>query len=147
LIFSAFSLFRVFVIPFFARREKKLMPRFVILEHDHPALHWDFMLEVGPVLRTWRLSAPPTASRMVEAVASFDHRAVYLDYEGEVSGDRGVVRRWDAGQFDWIEDTADCIAVRLAGRQLLGLARLQRSAADKWTLQFEPESRSEGPSL
>ena len=34
------------------------MPRFVILEHDHPSLHWDFILEVGEVLWTWRLSAP-----------------------------------------------------------------------------------------
>jgi hypothetical protein len=123
------------------------MPRFVILEHDHPSLHWDFMLEAGPVLRTWRLSAQPTPDRPVEAVASFNHRAVYLDYEGEVSSNRGVVRRWDAGSFAWIEDTADSVAVRLAGRQLLGLARLQRNAADRWLLHFEPESRPEGASL
>ena len=35
------------------------MPRFVILEHDHPQLHWDFMLEVGEVLWTWRLATAP----------------------------------------------------------------------------------------
>src|SRR5258708_39297975 len=124
-----------------------IMARYVILEHDHPALHWDFMLEAGPVLRTWRLNAPPTPDRPVEAIASFDHRAVYLDYEGQVSGNRGVVRRWDAGQFDWIEGNADSVAVRLAGRQLLGVARLQRIDADEWLLHFGPESRSEGSSL
>ena len=37
------------------------MPRFVILEHDLAELHWDFMLEAGGVLRTWRFAAPPEA--------------------------------------------------------------------------------------
>src|SRR4051794_8490712 len=55
------------------------MPRFVILEHDHPVLHWDFMLEVGDVLRTWRLAAPPAAGMTVPAEPSFDHRKLYLD--------------------------------------------------------------------
>jgi hypothetical protein len=123
------------------------MPRFVILEHDHPALHWDFMLEAGPVLRTWRLSAPPQSGKPVEAVAALDHRPVYLDYEGAVSGNRGVVRRWDAGNFSWIEDAADSIAVRLVGQQLLGLVILQRNAADHWSLHFEPDSREDGSSL
>ena len=27
------------------------MPRYVILEHDHPVLHWDLMLEAGGVLQ------------------------------------------------------------------------------------------------
>jgi hypothetical protein len=69
------------------------MPRFVILEHDHPELHWDFMLEAGAVLRTWRLAAPPALGQVVAAAASFDHRLLYLDYEGPVSGGRGTVRR------------------------------------------------------
>ena len=30
----------------------ELVPRFVILEHDYPELHWDFMLEAGAVLKT-----------------------------------------------------------------------------------------------
>src|SRR5206468_490246 len=59
-----------------------LMPRFVILEHDHPTRHWDLMLEARGVLRTWRLSAPPKAGVAIAATASFDHRAIYLDYEG-----------------------------------------------------------------
>ena len=35
------------------------MPRFVILEHDYPELHWDLMLETAGALRTWRLLRPP----------------------------------------------------------------------------------------
>ena len=60
------------------------VPRYVILEHDHPARHWDFMLESGDVLRTWRLAAPPRPGGAVAAEPSFDHRRAYLDYEGPV---------------------------------------------------------------
>ena len=35
------------------------MPQFVLLEHDHPELHWDFMLESGDALLTWRLDRIP----------------------------------------------------------------------------------------
>src|SRR5437879_2020084 len=47
----------------------ELMRRFVILEHDHPQLHWDLMLEAGPALRTWRLSAPLAAGSFVAQAA------------------------------------------------------------------------------
>ena len=75
------------------------MPRFVILEHDHPALHWDLMLEAGDVLQTWRLAEPPAPGLAIEATALADHRLAYLDYEGPISGNRGTVSRWDAGVF------------------------------------------------
>src|SRR5262245_44157065 len=74
------------------------MPRFVILEHD-PLLHWDLMLERDGVLRTWRLAESPGDSTAVAAGVSFDHRLVYLDYEGPISGNRGVVRQWDRGTY------------------------------------------------
>src|SRR3954469_3196252 len=108
------------------------MPRFVVLEHDHPALHWDLMLEAGPVLRTWRLSAPPAPERPVEAAASFDHRPAYLDYEGPVSGGRGKVLRWDGGEYELIDNTADRLVVRLSGARLRGRWRLDRLPGDTW---------------
>ena len=43
------------------------MPRFVILEHDHPVVHWDLMLEAGEALRTWRLAAPPGKAAITSA--------------------------------------------------------------------------------
>ena len=67
------------------------MPRFVILSHDWPTPHWDFLLESGPVLRAWRLLEEPAPNRDVPAEANFDHRLLYLDYEGPLSGDRGSV--------------------------------------------------------
>src|SRR5262245_3351063 len=91
----------LFAIPQRPPRSRAAMPRYVVLEHDHPELHWDFMLEAGEVLRTWRLAAPPGAEGAIPATAVFDHRPFYLDYEGPVRGGRGFVRRWDAGTFTW----------------------------------------------
>ncbi len=102
------------------------MPRFVILEHDWPALHWDFLLEAGPILRAWRLLAEPSAGRELAAEANADHRLLYLDYEGRVSGDRGTVRRWDAGTFDWLTDTPECVVVELHGSKLTGRCTIER---------------------
>lgn len=95
------------------------MPRFVILEHDWPTLHWDFLLEAGAVLRAWRLLAEPQSANAVPAEANFDHRLLYLDYEGPLSNNRGSVRRWDAGTFDWIMD-GERIVVELHGAKLTG---------------------------
>src|SRR4051794_31238897 len=104
------------------------MPRFVILEHDHPHLHWDLMLEAGPVLRTWRLAEPPQPGRAVAAEPIADHRRLYLDYEGPVSGDRGRVKRWDWGTYegDLLEaaHAATTIELDFNGQRLLGRALL-----------------------
>jgi hypothetical protein len=113
------------------------MPRFVILEHDHPQTHWDFMLESGPVLKTWRLDAPPEPGRAVRAEAAFDHRPLYLDYEGPVSGGRGSVRRWDGGSFAWELEGENRVRVRLEGGRCRGVVVLQRGETGEWVCTFE----------
>jgi hypothetical protein len=98
------------------------MPRFVVLRHDHPVLHWDLMLEAGEVLRTWRLAAPLSPSGgAVEAAASFDHRRLYLDYEGPISGGRGSVVREEHGTFTALQEGDGELALRLDGQQLHGI--------------------------
>jgi hypothetical protein len=114
------------------------VPRFVILEHDHPLPHWDFMLEAGAVLRTWRLEAPPQPDRPSRAAASFDHRLIYLDYEGPVSGNRGTVKRWDGGTFEWLSDGAARLRLRLDGLRLRGVVRLEEKCSGEWVLTYEP---------
>jgi hypothetical protein len=119
------------------------MPRFVILEHDYPELHWDFMLECGEVLRTWRLAALPQEGQPVSARASFDHRPLYLDYEGPVSGNRGRVKRWDGGTFQWVipesGEPEKEILVLLKGDRVQGRTLLSRLGEDEWlfTLSLE----------
>ena len=50
------------------------MPRFAILTHDHPFLHWDLLLEDGESCRTWRLLLEPAAGIAVQAERIADHR-------------------------------------------------------------------------
>ena len=98
------------------------MPRFAILEHDWPTMHWDFLLESGGMLRAWRLREEPGPGRTVPAEANFDHRLMYLDFEGPLFGDRGSVTRWDAGTFEWIVNEPDRVSVKLRGVKLIGRA-------------------------
>ena len=118
------------------------MPRFVILEHDYPDRHWDFMLEAADDLLTWRLSALPAPSTIVIAEEIPNHRLMYLDYEGPVSGDRGAVIRSDAGEFDWLENAEDRISVRLRGCLLNGTFRLERVAGAEWRGEFFDRARA-----
>jgi hypothetical protein len=119
------------------------MPRFVILEHDHPHLHWDLMLEAGAVLRSWRLAAPPHSGAALVAVRVPDHRLAYLDYEGPVSGGRGRVVRWTKGTFDWQVQSDDRFSVRLHGERLRGILRLERVEKDNWSGEFEADAVEE----
>lgn len=120
------------------------MPRFVLLEHDHPFLHWDLMLECGAVLRTWRLAEMPGAAGSIAVEALPDHRRRYLDYEGPVSGGRGHVRRIDAGTFHPAESLMASRAepeFELRGSRLRGHVRI-RSAPS--LLVWNPESTVSG---
>ena len=119
--------------------------RFVLLEHDPTPrashmrdplpLHWDLMLQLpgGLGLATWRLAANPlVVSEIIAAEAIGDHRIAYLDYEGEIGGDRGTVRRVDSGTLTVIRKSSAVLRFRLFG------ARLQE--------QFEIETGSDGTS-
>lgn len=100
------------------------MCRFVILAHDWPTPHFDLLLEAGTVLRAWRLLGEP-GTVPVSAEPNADHRTLYLDYEGPVSGGRGTVARWDAGTFEWVEDGAARVVVELRGAKLVGRFALE----------------------
>ncbi len=102
------------------------MPRFVILEHDHPVRHWDFMLEMDGALTDLRLPRPPeNDGEPLAAMALADHRLFYLDHEGPVSGGRGTVRRWDGGEYEPLPPAAgDLLKVRLTGHRIAVIATL-----------------------
>jgi hypothetical protein len=90
------------------------MPRrFVILEHDHPFLHWDLLLAEECSARTWRLLRKPCLGEPIAAEPLPDHRLMYLDYEGVVSGDRGSVKRFLAGTYQPLSDQTDVLAFTL----------------------------------
>lgn len=114
------------------------MPRFVVLLHEGSprGTHYDLLLQTGDVLRAWALEQPPEAVADQPALALPDHRAAYLDYEGEISGGRGRVTRWDGGEYQPHRQSADELVVRLAGKRFTGRLRLWRiSAPDQWHCQ------------
>jgi hypothetical protein len=123
------------------------MPRYVILEHDWPEQHWDFMLEAGSVLETWRLPATPTQGVTILAEKSFDHRLMYLDYEGPISDGRGSVIQWDAGTYELSTGPSrvlnkgqdDYRNIRLEGKRIQGMVELSRESESGWNLQFSSE--------
>lgn len=117
------------------------MARFVILRHDSPrSLHWDFMLEHDGALRTWALESPPSVGTTIAAEALADHRLAYLDYEGPISGNRGVVARWDTGDYEVSLWNDDRVCVNLRGQKLQGAAELICTSApttlQRWSIRF-----------
>jgi hypothetical protein len=112
------------------------MPRFVVLRHETPTgysrpSHYDLMLEQGEMLRTWALENLPTADQPVLAERLPDHRNVYLEYEGAVSGERGSVTRVDHGEYSIVEELPDRLTIEIAGKNLRGML----------TIAAEPDSQ------
>lgn len=76
------------------------------------------MLETDSALMTW--SIPPQClgeSFACSATRLPDHRKEYLDYEGEVSDNRGMVSRVDAGVYEQLSaETFTLRGTRFIGR-------------------------------
>ena len=116
------------------------MPRYVVLRHDSPrGLHWDLMFEHGAVLKTWALPQPPAADVALTAEALPDHRMHYLDYEGPITGDRGVVTRYDAGECQIVQASATRWQALLSGGRLHGRATLVQDSVNHalWRFRFQ----------
>lgn len=96
------------------------------------------MLERDGALVTWRLMELPefhgAQSNLVDATRLANHRLAYLDYEGEVSGNRGRVDRVDRGELEWLKVTPDAFAVRLRGDLFHGDITLARVDGACWRL-------------
>ncbi len=110
------------------------MPQFALLSHEFPSPqrgvnHLDLMLEIGPVLWTWRLAEPLQALGKVIAPRIPDHRLAYLDYEGPISNDRGSVHRIDRGPLQILNMTPGNLEVRLDGATFRGTLLLAKQSA------------------
>lgn len=114
------------------------MRRYVVLIHDHPILHWDWMLEWEGRLRTWRLEQAPDSADRIAAEVLPDHRLAYLDYEGPISGGRGTVVQWDSGTYRG-EPDGEPVRLTVAGRRLSGTVCLECEAG-AWTFAYTPAS-------
>ena len=126
--------------------------RFAIQCHTMPeGVHFDLLIAAGPrpgspkrdssrfggPLATWRLEKLPTdlaAGESLPATALPDHRAIYLSYEGRVSGGRGSVAPADAGECVILLRTQDLWMVELSGRRVRGRFTLRRLDGTSWSL-------------
>jgi hypothetical protein len=116
--------------------------RFVILYHqlgpnserDHD--HWDLMFEFENYLKTWALDANPFTSTSILATQLPDHRLIYLEYQGDVGGGRGVVSNLECGEYTLESSSANQFVAKLAGRKLNGSVKLSRIENNRWIANF-----------
>jgi len=117
--------------------------KFVIQEHSlGQGVHWDFMLEYGRMLQTYRLDKTPDEllHSPANAVKIFDHPLKFLTYEGPVNSGRGNVRIIDAGTFQTTHQEPNRVELTLNGRVLKGKFILTHIKDDDWLLTPEPQS-------
>lgn len=114
--------------------------RFVILHHLVPTgEHWDLMLEQKDCLFTWQMVAEPIDRHAcpIECLRISDHRKFYLDYQGPISGGRGIVSRVDQGAYQYLSVEPDSWRINFQGRRLrgeFGLVRSDPGSESRWTL-------------
>ncbi|MBM4004311.1 MAG: hypothetical protein FJ295_13670 [Planctomycetes bacterium] len=125
-------------------RAKSNMLRFAILRHDldDGSFHFDWMFESQPgsPLRTW--SVPELADPGMEFRGPCrrldDHRAVYLDYQGPLTGQRGAVTRIDQGEFRLLVDLPDYWHAALTGTRIRGTVEFV-AQNQVWRMAFVPD--------
>lgn len=112
--------------------------------------HFDWMFEGESGLQTW--STPRALRRdgddAIEATELPLHRTAYLDYEGPVSGDRGTVRRVEAGHFRFRHRSEDRWELDVQGDRV-GRLVIRRSATGEtavWRIEFRLHGPGDGDS-
>jgi hypothetical protein len=89
------------------------------------------------LLPTWQLAENPLqAAGEIPAQPIGDHRRLYLDYEGEITGGRGSVRRLERGPATIQRLEGDELVVVLEGRHLRGRFEITRGQAGQ--IVFRP---------
>lgn len=118
--------------------------QFVVLLHDYPADHWDWMFESANSLLTFRSNPTPffdEYSKTFPMTLLAPHRLDYLTYEGPISGNRGSVKRLGHGYFQWIEKESRRWVLELAGTNLKGTLTLlpgkNPNVGEIWEATFE----------
>jgi hypothetical protein len=121
-----------------SEKEPGISVRYAVLWHaavDEP--HFDFLVETRPGsdLATWRVTAWPVIGA-ADATRLKDHRRIYLDYEGDLSGHRGRVERIDGGscQLEIGEDAVWTIRGVHGPTAII----LRQISGDQWNIEFSP---------
>ena len=113
--------------------------RFVVQWHDATALHFDFRLESGGVLRSWAVPKGPSLDPGMRrlAVPVDDHALAAGEFEGVHEGQSrgsGAVIIWDEGTAEILKEEPGHISFVLHGRKLSGGFALTRTGPRRWIL-------------
>ncbi len=117
---------------------------YVVLRHTMPAdaprsSHWDLLFDLGAeMLKSWAVDALPDGMEHQEALELPDHRRLYLEYEGAISGDRGHVEKWDRGTCAVLAQNVRVWQFLLLGEKLRGIATFEVQNCG-WTYRFVPD--------
>jgi hypothetical protein len=109
--------------------------RFVVLKHTSGKdVHWDFMLEWGKTLQTYRLEKAPeeTLHQTADAVRIFNHPLKFLTYQGPVNRGRGSVRVIETGTYQIIHREQNRLELNLDGQILKGKFTLIHRKDNNW---------------
>ena len=118
----------------------------VLLRHTQDGdVHFDWLLGVPGMgkserLWTWRIAVPScdwVKGQSYEMQRIFDHRAQYLTYEGEISGNRGYVERVDEGTHHPVVWSGEKITTRMELRHFKGIAIMECLNEDQWQVTFK----------
>lgn len=118
-------------------RDTQNPARYVIQRHARGQhVHWDFMLESGNVLRTWRVALPPEqlVHEAVQARQIADHPVRFLTYEGPVNQGKGTVAIADSGSYT-VTESPGRLQLHLQGRVLSGLFCLRHVENENWRFE------------
>ena len=120
--------------------------KFVIQEHTtgirRRQIHWDFMLEWGETLQTYRLDKAPQQilHSPADAVKIFNHSLKFLTYQGPVNKGKGSVRIVEIGTHQIVNHERNRIELDLSGQILKGKFTLCNVKDDKWQFSAGGES-------
>ncbi len=127
--------------------------RFVLLKHSVPETfrqatgrgdHFDLMLESSPesALWTWAMDKNvfdgDGGFSRCQADRLPDHRRIYLNFEGAVSGGRGSVKQIGSGTFSVLESSVGLTLAIVSGcDDVAGELVLTQSENNVWSLEFQ----------
>lgn len=132
--------------------------QYVLLKHANgDKFHVDFLLDCGlERLLSWQICDENLARLLVSRIKNsvfskrpkqkndtidlfcrriFDHRKLYLNYEGDIAGDRGRVDRAECGKWELLEVLTRQIIIKTTGR----LVTDDSQAVKLWQFQL-PEN-------